>query len=524
MTKVSSKKFISKRAARYTKKQIFLRKLIPSFVICLIIGALGAVIGLNYLSGQVVVPASDITSDIVAAALNDGFGMTYSRITLNSMCDTDPLGYYSQVIEIYDSDRNLFMETKDCVYISVKYNADPQRAWYGLKADAEDSVLKITNTYPMQGDEAEYSYRINRFCTDGETFIPLKITILDDNSEIAVIDTGYENKVPDGFTVYSEGDFEKAWLMFSYDPAEEQIKQFLHKQIKQHGLSRVSIYNIDSLYSVRVVPVNGQTYYVAQASKLNVPKVLGAALGLIAPFMLIICLLFAWLLASREYAVMSAHYAMEDYRKDMTNKLAHDLKSPLMVISGYAENLNNNITADKREHYAAAILENVQYMDGIIQNVLQLSGLEEGAVKTELTQVDIASLISDIAKNYESRFEENNLTLSVNGNAVFTADKSLMRDIFDNLISNAVKYTDKGGSIVIGCAQDKVTVSNDCCGADKLDTSSLTEPFVKGDNARSGRKGSGLGLAIASKAAEKQGYALTVRAESGRFIAELRKK
>ena len=105
-----------------------------------------------------------------------------------------------------------------------------------------------------------------------------------------------------------------------------------------------------------------------------------------------------------------------------------------------------------------------------------------------------------------------------------TADKSLMRDIFDNLISNALKYTDKGGSIVTYCEQNKVTVSNDCRSADQLDTASLTEPFVKGDNARSGRKGSGLGLAIATEAAEKQGFALTVRAANGRFIAELKKK
>lgn len=70
-----------------------------------------------------------------------------------------------------------------------------------------------------------------------------------------------------------------------------------------------------------------------------------------------------------------------DYRKTLMNTMAHDLKTPLSVMSGYAENLKENVNTDKREHYANAIYENSIYMDSIISDVLELSRTEDSEIR-----------------------------------------------------------------------------------------------------------------------------------------------
>ena len=240
--------------------------------------------------------------------------------------------------------------------------------------------------------------------------------------------------------------------------------------------------------------------------------------------MIAVTLIIAYLRASKEYAVLSAHYEIEDRRRDMTNKLAHDLKSPLMVISGYAENLQSGVSPDKNEHYISAILDNVRYMDSIIASVLELSKLEESDMDPEASELDAAELLHGIAANYENELEKNDLKLSINGTADFTADKKLMMDILTNLIENAVKYTDVSGSITAECRKGYICITNDCTEADKLNADELTKPFVKGDNSRNGRKGSGLGLSIAAEAARRQGLSLEVKAQDGKFSVTVSQK
>jgi len=208
----------------------------------------------------------------------------------------------------------------------------------------------------------------------------------------------------------------------------------------------------------------------------------------------------------------------------MTNKLAHDLKSPLMVISGYAENLQSGVSPDKNKHYISAILDNVRYMDSIIASVLELSKLEESDLSPEATKLDAAELLHSIAANYENELEKNDLKLSINGTADFTADKKLMMDILTNLMENAVKYTDVSGSITAECRKGYICIKNDCSEADKLNADELTKPFVKGDNSRNGRKGSGLGLSIAAEAARRQGLSLEVKAQDGKFSVTVSQK
>jgi signal transduction histidine kinase len=163
-------------------------------------------------------------------------------------------------------------------------------------------------------------------------------------------------------------------------------------------------------------------------------------------------------------------------------------------------------------------------MDSIIASVLELSKLEESDLSPEATELDAAELLHGIAANYENELEKNDLKLSINGTADFTADKKLMMDILTNLMENAVKYTDVSGHITAECRKGYICITNDCTEADKLNADELTKPFVKGDNSRNGRKGSGLGLSIAAEAARRQGLSLEVKAQDGKFSVTVSQK
>ena len=330
--------------------------------------------------------------------------------------------------------------------------------------------------------------------------------------------------VPEGAEVYTSADAQVSRLFFIYAQVDKDKFAYVQQLVKDNGGIDSTIEEFDRITDISGIELGGKSRYIGEALIFNTGAVVGKALRFIVPVMIAVTLIIAYLRASKEYAVLSAHYEIEDRRRDMTNKLAHDLKSPLMVISGYAENLQSGVSPDKNEHYISAILDNVRYMDSIIASVLELSKLEESDLSPEATELDAAELLHGIAVNYENELEKNDLKLSINGTADFTADKKLMRDILTNLMENSVKYTDVSGGITAECRKGYICITNDCTEADKLNADELTKPFVKGDNSRNGRKGSGLGLSIAAEAARRQGLSIEVKAQDGKFSVTVSQK
>lgn len=229
--------------------------------------------------------------------------------------------------------------------------------------------------------------------------------------------------------------------------------------------------------------------------------------------------LLAYLLSNRVFQKEHARWQMDAYRRRMTDAMAHDLKSPLAAISVFAENLESNICTEKREYYARAILENVQYMNGLIEHILELAKTEDmGHVKAR-SEVELEPIIKDLLKQQEPVISERELQVTVSGSGRVFADKTQVIQIADNLISNAVKYTKQRGSISIRVQERALEISNDMEDALPVPAKELLQPFVKGDNSRSERQGTGIGLSIAKNLVEAQGGILTVAAEGSVFLA-----
>ena len=254
-------------------------------------------------------------------------------------------------------------------------------------------------------------------------------------------------------------------------------------------------------------------FAVKPMSKYN--RIIFAGLvGAFTLFTLIIALLYSW----RRNVLNKADYAFEDYQKDLTNNLAHDLKTPLAAIGGYAENLMEFAKGEKQQKYLRSILDNVAYTDSMISKTLALNtGTMQKLTKSKFDMHELAD--TAIAK-YKVQLEEKGIMTSIDGNMEVYTDNDMMTSAIENLVSNAVKYTRNDGNIKITMNKRKFEITNDV--SDKIDTRDLTKPFVRGDKNRSGRSGSGLGLSIADKFLTACGFVLELECTDEQFTAVVR--
>ncbi len=226
--------------------------------------------------------------------------------------------------------------------------------------------------------------------------------------------------------------------------------------------------------------------------------------------------LYCW----RKNIINKTKYAMEDYQRDLTNHLAHDIKTPLMAIGGYTENIMEGQLSEKEQkEYLSAILKNVEFTDSIINRTLFLNRLDNNSeIKSE--KISVEKTVSDAISKYEPMFEEKNIKITTEGSAEIKADRTSFEKIIENLVSNAVKYTPENGTVKITAENKKLTITNTV--RKKIDTKNLTKPFVREEKSRSNTDGCGLGLSIAERAASANGFRLNISCTDKDFCAELK--
>ncbi len=272
-------------------------------------------------------------------------------------------------------------------------------------------------------------------------------------------------------------------------------------------------------YNTAGVTINGKEYMLRALYRLDFWNLSGKYVLIDGIIFMVICVGIAFLTANNKYRKYCVQYEIDEYRRNMTNALAHDLKSPLTAIYGYAENLKNNVHSEKKDYYADAVLENVQYMNEIITNTLDLAKLEIGDKGLKKEKVDITALAEELYTKYKPQAESRDISFKISGSAVINADRKMMVQAMENLISNAVKYTEDGGEINITADAKSFVISNSC--GDVKNTESLVRPFEKADQSRSNRKGSGLGLSIVKNIAMLHKFGFETKAENNIFTAKI---
>ncbi|MBQ7344550.1 MAG: HAMP domain-containing histidine kinase [Oscillospiraceae bacterium] len=191
----------------------------------------------------------------------------------------------------------------------------------------------------------------------------------------------------------------------------------------------------------------------------------------------------------------------EKHRRRLISGITHQLKTPLTVIHSYAEGLCEDIAADKREQYTRVIQEEVEQMDSMVLQMLDLSRLESGKVKLELSSFSLLRLTQSIQEKLEVLLQEKSLQLQYSPAEDFQiyADEARICQVITELLSNAIKHSPEGTSIVLGIYRHKgatyLDIENRCPPLTQEELSKLWDSFYRGDNARA-TAGTGLGLTI----------------------------
>lgn len=231
-------------------------------------------------------------------------------------------------------------------------------------------------------------------------------------------------------------------------------------------------------------------------------------------------LLFGFMIAKYRYMRLKAHYDFEDYQKNLTNAMAHDLKSPLMVLSGMAENLKEQVHTEKRDYYAEEIIRIAGDMNHMVEQILGFSKLENVNTIRKKESVDMRKLTDEIVQGYEQLYLDGQIHLDVDGSLVLQGDTVLLRQMMDNLIRNALVHGD-AGVIAIELSDKTITIENNYSGplTDK-DVPRLLSAFEK-DDSRKQTGGHGLGLSIVKQIVELHGGRLSVTIADKRFLVQI---
>lgn len=289
----------------------------------------------------------------------------------------------------------------------------------------------------------------------------------------------------------------------------------------------IAMYDDDSdflINSREFLDLNGNTYHLYECRYM--PFISLSLIKLYSGINIIILAIafaIAFATAKKRDRRNKVFYEMDEYRKTLMDSMSHDLKSPLMAMSGYAENLKENVQTDKREHYAEAVYENAQYMNDIIKNVMELSKLESLKTDLKFEQYDLIELTEELAEKYKPLLDGRGISLSISGSFKCKVDRALISQGLENLLSNAVKYCTDGGSITVSGNSKSMSIQNTTAETYDGSVDNLWTPYIKGDSARSQKLGSGLGLAIVKNILGYNNLKGKIASENHTFIVTLSK-
>lgn len=211
----------------------------------------------------------------------------------------------------------------------------------------------------------------------------------------------------------------------------------------------------------------------------------------------------------------------ETLRTDFIANVSHELKTPLAVIQNYASMLQNpDMPAEKQVEYARTIVGASRRLTDLITNILKLNKLENQQIYPEARVYDLGEQLCECMLNFEEVWEDKNLEIEtdMDDDVKLKADAELMTLVWNNLFSNAVKFTEPGGRIFIGLKKEDgraiVTVSDTGCGIDPEVGRHIFEKFYQGDTSHSSQ-GNGLGLALVKRVIDITGGEIFVQSKLG---------
>src|SRR5574344_1068435 len=188
-------------------------------------------------------------------------------------------------------------------------------------------------------------------------------------------------------------------------------------------------------------------------------------------------------------------------KRDFFANASHELKSPLTAILGFQEMIEEGVitSPEEKEEATKKTVEEAKRMNQIIMDMLALSSLENESLRP-IEKINVGRSIDELLALHEAEIKKKNLSVIKDKNSLFVMINHEDCDrLFDNMITNAIKYNKEGGSILVRIneAKRQVSIQETGIGIAKEDQSRIFERFYRVDKARSRKEmGTGLGLAI----------------------------
>lgn len=447
----------------------------------------------------------DTFSDTDNVVYNYSMGVYLDYFTLrNSMTDeqynkiadylnTEPDengNYYILSVNQYATDNYNGVGTDEMIPIRLEIlRTNENHVWYAEDEHIEYFDLssdKISEIKELQKQVEENYKKINDSASNTVLIGPIRSIGDIKKNEITkdfFFNGGKENELKE----YNKNNPEDSDIFTAYIPLDDF--SFIYRQIYEANPNYTDGFSsVDEMNSY-----NQKTCKITVYQKLEPLKACMATLIIGNSIILAFFILIGILLSLIIWRNFKNRAIREQHRMEMTNAVAHNLKTPLCIINGFSENLREENGYLTKQHYINVIQEQANEMDILVHKMLDFSKLETDSAKLNIKSFNIKRELENIAKKYND-ISSKNIIVTADDKEIF-ADKELMELVFENLIENAVKYSKDNSDIKISFANNNFNISNECDEISKKDLKKIWKPYNRLEKDEEVR-GTGIGLSI----------------------------
>lgn len=210
----------------------------------------------------------------------------------------------------------------------------------------------------------------------------------------------------------------------------------------------------------------------------------------------------------------------ENIKNEFISSVSHELRTPLTAIKGWSETINEIDDPATRKKGLGIITRETERLSSMVEELLDFSRMQNGKFSMQMSDTDIIAELADAVLMYGEKAKDDNIAIAFEADediAIVNGDKNRLRQVFINIIDNAIKYSSSGGTVTITTEKDSehivIFIEDTGCGISKTDLPKIKNRFYKANNTV---RGSGIGLAVADEIVKMHGGSLDISSELGK--------